>query len=249
MKKQESPIGEDFRYLVEERIKNFWGYGSLEATTWFVGMEEGLDANATKEQLIARFKSAHGKATVDMRRDMQEVKDHIRWFSPNPPIQQSWKYPIALFLYLKNKRVPTTEEIREYQSTSVGDDILKETVAIELMPLPSNKAHQNSWKYGDVDVAGLTTRDEYLKTHKPERVKKLTELLKKHSPKYVIFYSLTYLKEWTDVIGVTPTKVTKGMYIAKVDNTICCVIPQGAYPGMSYERIHEFAEKVLEHTK
>jgi hypothetical protein len=84
---------------------------------------------------------------------------------------------------------------------------------------------------------------------KPERVKKLTELLKKHSPKYVIFYSLTYLKEWTDVIGVTPTKVTKGMYIAKVDNTICCVIPQGAYPGMSYERIHEFAEKVLEHAK
>jgi hypothetical protein len=249
MNNKKSPIGDNFRYLIEERIKNFWGYGSLEATTWFVGMEEGLDANATQEQLIARFKSAHGKVTVDMRRDMQEVKDHIRWFCPNPPIQQSWKYPIALFLYLKNKRMPTKEEIRKYQSESVGDDILKETVAIELMPLPSNKAHQSSWKYGDVDVVGLTTRDEYLKTHKPARVKKLTELLKKHGPKYVIFYSLTYLKEWTDVIGVTPTEVTKGMYIAKVDNTLCCIIPQGAYPGMSYERIHELAEKVLEHSK
>lgn len=247
MKQNKSPIGEDFRYLIEERIKNFWGYGSLEATTWFIGMEEGLDSNATQEQLIARFKSAHGKATVDMRRDMQEVKDHIRWFSPNPPIQQSWKYPIALYLYLKNKRVPTTEEIREYQSKSLGDDLLKETVAIELMPLPSNKAHQSTWKYSDVDVVGLITRDEYLKTYKPERVKKLAKLLKEYRPKYAIFYSKTYFEDWANVIGVTPKEVTEGMYLAKVDNTLCCVIPQGSYPGMSYKRVYEFVEEILKY--
>ena len=119
MKQNKSPLGEDFKYLIEERIKNFWGYGSLEATTWFVGMEEGLDANATKEQLIARFKSAHGKATVDMRRDMQEVKDHIRWFHSDSDIQPSWKYLIALYLYIKHKKKPTKEEIRKYQSESI----------------------------------------------------------------------------------------------------------------------------------
>jgi hypothetical protein len=245
MKKQESPIGEDFKYLIEERIKNFWGYGSLEATTWFVGMEEGLDANATKEQLIARFKSAHGKATVDMRRDMQEVKDHIRWFHSDSDIQPSWKYLIALYLYIKHKKKPTKEEIRKYQSESIGDDLLKETVAIELMPLPSNKADQSTWKYSDVDVVGLTTRDEYLKTHKPNRVKKLTEMLKRYKPKYAIFYSITYFDDWVNVIGIEPVEVTKGMYIAKVDETICCIIPQSVAFGMSYNRVYEFAEKVL----
>lgn len=245
MKQSESPIGDNFRYLIEERIKNFWGYGSLEATTWFVGMEEGLDANATKEQLMARFKSAHGKATVDMRRDMQEVKDHIKWFHSDSDIQPSWKYLIALYLYIKNRKKPTKEDIRKYQSTSIGDDVLKETVAIELMPLPSNKAAQSTWKYSDVDVVGLTTRDEYLKTHKPARVKKLAEMLKRYKPKYAIFYSITYFEDWVNVIGVTPTEVTKGMYIAKVDETLCCIIPQSVAFGMSYDRVYEFAEKVL----
>lgn len=74
MKNNQSPSGDDFKVLTENRLKNFWGYGNLDATTWFIGMEEGLGKGAP--YLMERFLAADGKATVDMRHDMQAVEDH-----------------------------------------------------------------------------------------------------------------------------------------------------------------------------
>ena len=35
--------------ILQDRIKNFWGYGSLDAKVWFVGMEEGLGPTVDTE--------------------------------------------------------------------------------------------------------------------------------------------------------------------------------------------------------
>lgn len=238
----ESLRGDGFKVLVQERIKNFWGYGSLESPTWFVGMEEGFDSSTKPPELVARFKATHGHTTVDMRNGMEEVADHIRWFQHGAPIQPTWKYPIALYLYLKNRAVPTKEDIGDYQATKLGDALLRETAAIELMPLPSNKANGATWMYGDIDLPCLQTRNAYLKAYKPARVQKLKELIAQYRPKIVIFYSLTYLPDWTEIIGVIPQEVTKGMYVAYTAGTTYCVIPQGASFGMSYKRVYEFAD-------
>jgi hypothetical protein len=71
--------------LVRARITNFWGYGSFEAPTWFVGMEEGLESDVTlaHPHLNARFRAADGKPTIDMRNGMERVPGHIRWFNPD----------------------------------------------------------------------------------------------------------------------------------------------------------------------
>lgn len=228
--------------LVRSRINNFWGYGSLKTPVWFVGMEEGLDPATTAAELRARFEAANGQQTVDMRRDMQNVPDHIRWFKPNAPIQSTWKFLIALFLYLKLDRVPTVDEIREYQTVALGDIDRNETVGVELMPLPSNKANQNTWLYSDVAVAGLSTRSEYLKTYKPERVRKLAALIREYRPALVVFYSLTYLDDWRSIIGVDPERIAEGMYAAQVNGTLFCIIPQSASFGMSYKRLYEYAD-------
>lgn len=228
--------------LVRSRINNFWGYGSLRAPVWFVGMEEGIDPTTTTSELKVRFVAADGKQTVDMRRDMQNVPDHIRWFKPCARIQATWKFLIAFFLYLRHNRVPTTDEIRAYQAISLGDVAINETLGVELMPLPSSRAHQRAWLYGTIDVPGLATRSEYLRTYKPERVRKLAALIREYQPALVIFYSLTYFDDWKVIMGVEPEQVAHGMYAVQVDGTLFCVIPQSTSFGMSYRRLYEYAD-------
>ena len=232
--------------LVQSRIRTFWGYGNLDAPTWFVGMEEGLEPDATLVHLAERFRVAHSKTTTDMRRGMEHVYGHTRWFNADARVQPTWKYPIALYLYFKLGRLPAKEEILNFQALKLGDSEERETMNVELMPLPSNKAHERTWLYGTLGIPGLSTRSEYLATYKPERVQKLRELFHTHKPKLAIFYSLTYLPDWTAVIGSEPEEITKGMYFAKTNSTACCIIPQSASFGMSYARLYEFAEKIHE---
>lgn len=230
--------------LVRSRIKNFWGYGSLKSPTWFVGMEEGLEPDATLAHLAERFRVADGKQTTDMRRGMENVYGHARWFNANAKVQPTWKYPIALYLYLKLGRAPTKDEILNHQAFILGDSEVKESMTVELMPLPSNKASERTWLYGSLGIRGLSSRSEYIDTYKPGRVQKLHELFHIHKPKLAIFYSLTYLPDWAAVIGSEPKEITKGMYFAQTNSTACCIIPQSASFGMSYVRLYEFAEKV-----
>lgn len=230
--------------LLNDRIKNFFGYGSLDSTVWFVGMEEGLNPDIDVKELEIRLKYAFGKTTIDMRKDMSSLKGHMRWFKKDSPIQPTWKYPIALYLYLKNNRIPTKEEIREHQGLVLGDKDKKESTTIELMPLPSQKANESTWLYKKYDVPGLNSRKEYIEKYKPERVQKLKKLIEKYQPKLVIFYSLTYLPEWTEVIGSIPKEITKQMYFTNKGNTNFCVLPQGASHGMSYARLYEYGEKI-----
>jgi hypothetical protein len=147
--------------LVRRRIANFWGYGGFAAAVWFVGMEEGL---GPETELAARFSAADGKMTIDMRRDMAAVPQHMRWFHPAaPPIQQNWKYPIALYLNLKNGRPPLAEEVRAYQLDVLGDVDRKDSCVIELMPLPARSTGDADWRY----LKFVGSRQQYLENISP----------------------------------------------------------------------------------
>ena len=235
--------------LVTSRIRNFWGYGSLDAPVWFVGMEEGLSRDVTDvndERLLARFTATADRQTVDLRRGMEAVPDHIKWFRPCAPLQSTWKYLIALYLHLKHGSIPAPEAIRDFQSCALADSKLKETAAIELMSLPSNKARQSTWLYNRLGVPGLSTRAEYLEKYVPERVSRLSALIIQHKPKLVVFYSLNYRKYWEKIIGTPATEVTKQMFATQANEMLFCVVPQGSMRGMSYARIHEYARLVAE---
>jgi len=230
--------------LIENRIKNFWGYGSLDAPVWFVGMEEGL-ADTKGLELEDRFIATDGMATVDIRKGMKNLPTHMKFFSgTNSPIQSTWKYPIWLFLYIATGKKPTKEEIRDYQVYNLGDIELRETACIELMPLPSRKASEETWLYSGYGIDGLESRAEYLKKYKPQRVRELKRLIEEHKPKIIIFYSIGYLEDWTEIIGKKPEEITRQMYYTKNSERGFIVIPQGASFGMSYDRLAEFLDKV-----
>jgi hypothetical protein len=237
------------RELVLSRIRNFWGYGSLSAPVWFVGMEESIPPTISidSQELWARFEAADGRPTIDMRKDMQDVHDHIQWFQPGARIQPTWRWPIALLLYLTLDRFPTAEEIRtlirKYQTIILGDVELNESVGVELMPLPSQKSHESTWLYGKLDAPGLNTRSEYLKTYKPERLRQLAALLREYKPSLVIVYTVKYLEDLKALIDAELDCISKGMYAAQVDGTLFCIIPQNS-PGLSDARLFEYADRL-----
>jgi hypothetical protein len=224
--------------LVHRRIANFWGYGSFKAPTWFAGMEEGLGPETELEE---RFRVSDGKATIDIRRNMARIPHAMRWFQPpRPPIQPNWKYPLALCLFLRNGRPPTPEEIRAYQLDMLGDVNRKDSCVIELMPLPARSSRDEDWQYSK----HVGSRRKYLEKYKPERVRQLRTLIGTHRPRLVIFHAMTYLSDWTDVIGAGLHQITRQMYFAAAGSTTFCVIPNANSRGMSYDRLYEFAERV-----
>ncbi len=239
-----SPAGRPIKVdLIKNRIENFWGYGSLDASVWFVGMEEGV-GTGDEEELEQRFVAADGKQTADIRRDLGHLPQFMKWFRTGAGPQTSWKYPISLYLYLKNHRIPSKEEVCEHQIQVLGDTLLKETATIELMPLPSRNIREESWLYANSGVEGLETRSQYLTTYKGTRVRALKALLQDHAPKLVIFYSVGYLKEWQDIIGIELQNIASQMYFAQSAKTSFCIIPQANARGMSYQRLYDFGTRI-----
>jgi hypothetical protein len=63
-------------------------------------------------------------------------------------------------------------------------------------------------------------------------------------PQLVVFHSLTYLSDWSHVIGTTLRQITRQMYLASTSVTSFCLIPNANSRGMSYERLYEYAALV-----
>jgi hypothetical protein len=232
--------------IIENRIKNWWGYGSFEAPVWFVGMEEGLGGTQPTE-LENRFLATDGKITMDIRKGMETVPLHIRALDEQQPL---WDYQIALYLYLKNGTEPKQNERSDYQKRTFANIDVKETACIDLMPLPSRGTKESDWFYAKYDDGNLNleSRSRYLKKYKTARVEALKELINEHKPKVVIFCSLGYLRtgDWAKIIGENPKEITNQMFFSKRGETAYCVIPQPHYLPRAYERLYEFADKIKE---
>ncbi|MCX6754001.1 MAG: hypothetical protein NTV03_03030, partial [Candidatus Nomurabacteria bacterium] len=200
--------------ILHNRIKNFWGYGSLESPVWLVGMEEGFhstDAVADREMLERQFLLPTINGMFDASRPIDNsIRDltNLSPFLPNSKIQSTWKFPIALLLFLKNGVIPCKEGILDFQHSILANGEKNEAATIELMPLPSPST--SVWPYGDVQ--GFETRESYLSEYRRLRAQGLKELVQKYSPKLIIFYSMSYFSDWVEVIGRIPEKITDQMY-------------------------------------
>ncbi len=232
-----------FRFLIQERIKNFWGYGNLKSKIWFVGMEEGCDGSISK--LVKRFEATARGEVFDIYDDMRHDADHMRWFQEKAPTQATYRRLIYLLLYLETRKEPTLEEIREYQIKHFGRKH-KDHAVLELMSLPARSLKQKDWVYASSGIDGLSSREEYLKKYQPERVRRLRELIREHKPKIVIFYSLTYLEQWGQIPDTPFHKVDElKLHTAKDDHTLYAVVPHSVAPKMSRQDWKLIAEAIL----
>ncbi len=240
MNKKSLPSSEEVALLIEKRLKNFWGYGNLKGSTWFIGMEEGI---GEKEPFpLERFQSTADKAVVDIRGNLAD--DHNYWFTSQAPTQSTWRILIFIILYQKLKRMPTLSEIREYQITDFGRTKSDHAV-LELMPLPSRSVRAQDWLYSNVPLKGLSSRKEYLKTYKPERVEALKALIEKHQPKLVIFYSRSYFTDWQTIVPKPLKEVIPGkLHLAKANDTTFAVTVHPVGRGIKNQDWVEIAKRL-----
>jgi hypothetical protein len=68
----------------------------------------------------------------------------------------------------------------------------------------------------------------------------------RYKPALIIFYSVSYKKYWQAVAAATFREVTRQMYYVRPGETAFCVIPQANARGMSYARLYQFANCILE---
>ncbi len=209
---------QELSLLILKRLKNFWGYGNLKGSVWFIGMEEGLGENEGFP--FERFQATDGKKVVDITSNT--LADHQK-FVTDGKYQPTYNRLIFILLYQKHRRIPTKEEIRDYQISEFGR-IKSDHAILELMPLPSKSVKNSDWTYQDIPLIGLTNREEYLASYIPDRVHALKILIEKHQPKLVLFYSRTYLKHWQLIVPKKLKEVIPGrLHVAKIGNTTYAV--------------------------
>ena len=230
MNTKESPFGEEFKVLIQERIKHFWGYGNLNAPYWFVGMEEGY--NAKTEDLYKRFKASEGKQICDVA-DLKIDPGSYSLFTEEAPLNRTYRRLIQMMLYAETKKHPDKEALRDFQITKLGRSDSNNAI-LELMPLPSKSIDPKDWIYAETGIEGLSSRKDYLETYKDERIQSLRSLIEQYKPKYVICYSLSYQEDWhklTDkpFIEVNPRR----LYLARDGETTIAITPHSVAQGLS----------------
>lgn len=220
---------EQIAMLIVKRLKNFWGYGNLKSSIWLIGMEEGLGKNEGFP--LERFQVTDGKSVVDITDNIET--DHKRWFKSKASTQPTYRKLIYILLYLELKRKPTIEEIRDFQINEFGRTESNHAI-LELMPLPAKSIKKTDWIYQDMPLIGLTDREEYLASYKPNRVQALRLLIEQYQPKLVLFYSRTYLKDWQSIILPKQFKevIPGKLHSVKIKNTVYAVTAHPTSRGM-----------------
>ncbi len=224
-------FGEEFKLLIQERIKNFWGYGNLDSPYWFIGMEEGY--NETNEILLDRFTATANQRVCDIYEDLIDYPGHAKWFRDSAPIQPTYRRLIEMMIYAETGSHPDKEAIREFQIKQLGRK-QSDHALLELMPLPSKSIAGKDWLYTDSGVEGLSSRKDYLETYKYERTEALRKLIEEYKPKYVICYSLSYQEDWQQLTDAPFIEVNpRRLYLARDGETTFAITPHSVAQGLS----------------
>lgn len=179
--------------------ETFFGYGSLNAPAWFIGMEEG--GGASEEEIAKRLSAwrslGEGKL-VDLVKFHRAIGED-RWFSPNARLQPTWSKLIRLILSWKGKQV-SRQAILDFQTSSLGQES-GEAALLELLPLPSPSV--GNWGYSDwSNLSWIQSREDYRIHLVDKRISGLRQLIEEHHPKLVVFYGRTYEANWSKLTGI-----------------------------------------------
>jgi hypothetical protein len=197
--------------LLKDYLARFFGYGNLEGDFWFIGMEEG--GGNCEEEITSRL-SVWNNANRPIFMDNYEF--HKKVFEnrfdcffrmEQSKYQRTWGGLIKILLSFQNKRFPTIEEVKIFQSEKLGRSNSNNCIA-EVFPLPSPNSidfHYKDW----TNIEFLKSRFEYKKHLKKDRIEILKNLISINRPKFVIFYSSNpeYIEYWSQISGIEFDKV------------------------------------------
>jgi hypothetical protein len=214
---------ETFSKDLSRYMETFLGYGNLNASLWFIGMEERGEGTVADLTNRVNTWTDRGCKTTDclkgfhlqldrMRRPDEKDKNYSRFFVRNErnqvEIQKTWMKLIWTFLTYKGEDLPNKgrerkRRIGEFQADDLGA-LDGDAALLELLPLPAQSI--GSWNYKALAhrLTELKSRNEYANKWRPRRIKMLQRTIAEFKPRTVVFYGRRpkYRKAWEEVIGV-----------------------------------------------
>ena len=181
-------------------IHNFYGYGRWSASFWFVGVEEGgvTDLKDVDKRIESWLQ--FNSEVIDIK------KHHIRigqghQFVGKAKLSRTWANLIRLRMGFDGKRNVDKEDVREIQKNDFGHSD-SDNLLIELFPLPAKTSKQAHWMYQSIsEIPFLSNRKTYEDALVESRVAFITNKVKTHRPKFVVFYALNKREYWNKIIG------------------------------------------------
>lgn len=196
--------------LIAEFMNKFYGYGNLEGRYWFIGLEEGCGPN-WETDVAPRFEQwqIRGKREIEDVRAYHEafgVTHH--WEPPEAAvIQPTWRRLIQATITAQTGSEPNVNEIRAYQVNRLGTPT-GETCLVEFLPLPSpNLAHFGYAHLANDDYPFFAAPGLYAAHIRDTRIRHIRHLITHHGAAHVVFYGLTNLAGWNEIVMHAPWEV------------------------------------------
>jgi hypothetical protein len=189
-------------------INNFYGYGSWDASIWFVDYEEG--GGELPEEVAEKlnyFSTLHASATKATLCDVRDLYKHVTVrldgprgslfntlhdyrFGNDAILHGVWKNLIAFVHGYKKKKLP---DLLTYQKRSFALSSAKHNEAwLKLYPLPS--PHNHAWYYGWLEVpqqlSFIRNRLSYQQHLYESRVNNILHNIGVYKPEIVVMYGM-----------------------------------------------------------
>jgi len=195
-----------YEQALKHFIDNFYGYGSWQARSWFVGYEDGGgDLPEEVAEKINYFYKAHPPTNAGELCDLRALYRNvaIRWNGPkaglftnrfeyrfdNNAVQHGvWKNLISFVHSYKNEPIP---DLLDYQKHNFALSAAHREALIQLYPLPS--PHNHAWYYSWLDMPRLPflkTRDQYEAHVYSQRIQTILSNMAKYKPELVLMYGM-----------------------------------------------------------
>ncbi|MGB7412652.1 MAG: hypothetical protein WA902_00450 [Thermosynechococcaceae cyanobacterium] len=227
--------------LLSDFVQNFYGYGNYSGQFWFIGMEEGGGNSFPEINTRLTAWANRGKSELE---DLAEYHNDIgvmNWFTDKPKLQPTWNKLIRILLSSSGK-LPTTEQVREYQKTLLGR-LIGDTSLLELLPLPSPSIGQ--WLYAQYSqLPYLEDREAYRQECIEFRITHLQDRINQYRPKAVIFYSLSYQEYWKKIAGVDFHQNSAKIYFGRNESTLFVMTKHPAAQGVTSDYFHQVGQLI-----
>lgn len=186
-------------------IENFYGYGSWDARFWFIAHEEsGGDLPEEEAEKFNYFYNANttgeNSSLCDIRQLYKQVNARLDGpraflfktfydyrFGDNAVQHGLWKNLIAFVHGHQGKKIP---DLLDYQKIDFLSPARQSEALIPLYPLPT---HHHAWYYSWLDMPQfpfLKSRRLFQEHIYPQRMQRIIENVKVHSPEVVLMYGM-----------------------------------------------------------
>ena len=232
--------------LLEKRIEKFYGYGNYEGKYWFIGMEEAGGENFDNINLRINTWANRKHKEID---DVAEYHEDMECWGGK--IQNTWKGLIRITLSANGQDNIDAKDVHKYQLDELGRRD-KETCLLELLTLPSPSI--DDWIYAKhSQLPFLSDREIYRNYCIEKRINHISQRIKEHKPKAVVFYGMGYEYYWRKIADIEFTKIEVAktedskkhyFFIGKNNQTVFVMAKHSVAFGVTSDYFHYIGKSI-----